>query len=177
MTAFATVAELEAFMATTGLGARGTAFLDYASAEIRSFCRQDLDAVSGRQEEFAALGQYYLSLTETPVTAVSAITENLVSFVDFTWDRAGNIYRTDWSTWEDGPILVTYDSGYGPASDEMVAIKAVCLEIAARALGGSQTGQEIFGSEIPELRGAPVGIFLTEGEERKLRQYEPVVMA
>lgn len=163
-------------MGTSGLGARGTAMLAYASAEIRAFCRQDLDAVTGRQEEFVGdLGRHILSLTQHPVTAVSAITEDAVAFTDFVWNRWGDIHKTDWSEWDTGPIVVTYDSGYAAADDEMVAIKLVCLEVAARAVAGPQ---EIgtFGPEVPELRGAAPGIFLTEGEKATLSQHAPVLV-
>jgi len=39
MADFATVTELEAFLATSGLGARGTTMLGYASALIRGYTR------------------------------------------------------------------------------------------------------------------------------------------
>ena len=178
MADFATVAELEAFMGTSGLGARGTAMLGYASAEIRGFTRQDLDVVAGRQEEFAGgLGRHILSLTQAPVTAVSAITEDAVAFTDFIWDRWGDIHREDWTTWDDGPIIVTYDSGYASTEDEFLQIKSSCLEVASRALSGPQDGLlGTFGTETSELRGASPSIFLTETEKATLMGFMPVTV-
>ena len=166
MADFATVAELEAFLGTSGLGARGTAMLGYASAAIRLFTRQDLEAITGRQEEFAAeWNRYYLSVTQRPVTAAT-MTVDAVAFVDF-WANYmdGTFYRTDGFPWDEGPIVITYDSGYGATSDEFIAIKTICLEVAARALTGPP---ETFGLEIAESRGIAPAIFLTEEEKLTL---------
>lgn len=174
MADFATVAELEAFLGTTGLGARGTAILGYASAAIRGFTRQDIEATTGRQEEFAAdLGRSILHLTQVPVTAVSAITENAVAFTDFVWSRWGAINRGDWTTWDDGPIVVTYDSGYASTDDEFLTAKTICLEVAARAITGPP---ETFGLEVQETRGVAPGIFLTEEEKRMLEPFALVAV-
>ncbi len=167
MADFATVAELETFMGTPSLGARGTAMLGYASAQIRAYTRQDLELTLGRQEEYAGeWDRLYISLTQLPVTAVTSITINAVAFTDH-WTNyiSGDIYRTDGGYWTEGPIIVTYDSGYGPTSDEIIDVKSVCLEMVARALGGSQ---DTFGSEIPELRGAPPLLMLTDEEKHRL---------
>lgn len=170
MADFATVTELEAFMGSGLLGARGTAMLGYASAEIRRYTGQDLEATTGRQEEHAGgLGRFILNTTQVPVIAVTSITENAVAFTDFEWSRWGKINRSDWTTWDDGPIVITYDSGYDSTSDEIAAVKGICLEVAARALSGPQAGGfESFGAEVAELRGAAPAIFLTPGEMERL---------
>ena len=168
MADFATVAELEAFMGGGLLGARGTAMLGYASAEIRRYTRQDIELTTGRQEEHAGLGRFILKTTQVPVNAVTAITEDAVAFTDFEWSRWGNINKSDWTAWDTGPILVTYDSGYETTSDEYAAVKGITLEVAARALGPPLTGFESFGSEVPEVRGAAPQIFLTPGEMERL---------
>lgn len=180
MADFATVAELETFMGNPSgaLGARGTAMLSYASSAIRSYTHQDLDAVTGRQEEHAGdLGRHILTTTQAPVTAIT-ITVDAVAFTDFIWDEWGqDIHKTDWSSWDEGPIRITYDSGWASGSDEMAEIKTICLEVAARALGGNQAGSfETFGSEVPELRGAAPTIFLTQQEERKLDKFIPTTV-
>jgi hypothetical protein len=168
MADFATLAELETWMATSGLGPRGTAVLAAASAKIRAHCGQDLDEVAGRQEAHAGdQGRRILNLTQTPVTAVSEVTVDAVVITDFIWNRWGQIYMEDYSEWE-GAIVVTYDSGYGVTEDEWLAAHFVCLDVAARALGGQQ---ETFGTEIPELRGAPPGIVLTTAEEAALDKH------
>jgi hypothetical protein len=169
MADFATVAELETFMGTTGFGARGTAMLGYASAAIRLHCRQDLDATTGRQEEYAGeWNRYVIQVTQIPVTALT-LTIAAVAFTEFFANYlTGDIWRDDGGPWDEGPILVTYDSGFPSLSDEMLGIKTICLEVAARALGGPS--QDTFGIEVPELRGAAPVIFLTDGEKQKLER-------
>jgi hypothetical protein len=173
MADFATVAELEVFMGSAPLGARGTAMLGYASSKIRRYTQQDLEATTGRQESFAGdAWRDYIELTQRPVTAVSAITIDAVAFTDFTWTRWGLIFKG--SAWDTGPILVTYDSGYASTSDEYLDIKAMCLEVAARALGGNP---ETFGMEVQELRGPTPAIFLTEQEQHDLDALGTVTVA
>lgn len=177
MADFASVGDLETFMGQPGLGARGTAMLGYASAEIRGFTRQDLDVVTGRQEEFAGDASQLLQLTETPVTAVSSITEDGVAFTDFVWSRWGSIHKSDWSAWDTGPIIVTYDSGYATNEDEFLQIKSICLEVASRALGGPQSPEFAnYGIETPELRGAAPAIFLTDSEKQVLSTHAQVTV-
>jgi hypothetical protein len=164
---FATVAELESFLGTSGLGSRGTAMLGYASALIRRYCRQDLEATAGRQEEWAGDDyRHVIGLTQIPITAVSSVTIDGVAFTEF-WANymTGDIWKADGTAWDEGPIVVTYDSGYASASDEMQAVKKVCLEVAARALTGPP---ETFGLEAVELRGAAPGLFLTAEEKAEL---------
>jgi hypothetical protein len=167
MADFATVAELEGFMGTSGLGARGTAMLGYASAAIRLFCRQDIEATAGRQEEFAGeWNRYAIRVTQVPITAVSAITIDAVAFTEFFGNYlAGYLWRNDGGPWNEGPILVTYDSGYAADSDEVAGVKTICLEVAARALTGPP---ETFGLEVAELRGMAPAIFLTDEEKAQL---------
>ena len=97
-----------------------------------------------------------------------------VAFTDFTWSRWGQINKNDFSAWDTGPILVTYDSGYGASSDEMLQVKSICLEVAARAMGGNP---EVFGMEVQELRGPTPAIFLTEGEKQDLDAFTGVAVA
>jgi hypothetical protein len=173
MADFATVAALEEFLGTTGLGARGTAMLGYASAAIRGYCHQDLEETLGRQEEHAGdAGRYVLEVTQRPITALSSITIDAVVFEEF-WANyiVGHIYRLDGGAWADGPIVVTYDSGYAADSDEMADIKSITLEVAARAITGPP---ETFGLEVQELRGVAPAIYLTEEERAKLARYAPV---
>lgn len=175
MADFATVAELETFMGTVGLGTRGTAMLGHASVLIRRTCGgQALEVVTGRQEEFAGSDDTTLFLTQRPVTAVSALTIDAVAFSDFEWTRWGTIVRNDEGEWSVGPIVVTYDSGYTSTEVEFLAVKTICLEVAARALGGPTAGLEQYGTEVPELRGAAPGLFLTEEERMRLIDFGAV---
>ena len=139
-------------------------------AIIRRYTGQDLEETAGRQEEHAGgMGRYQIQLTQVPVTAVSAITEDAVAFTEFQWTRWGKINRTAWTTWDDGPIVITYDSGYAAASDEIAAVKGITVEMVARALGGTQ---DTFGIDAPELRGAPYQLFLTQQETMQLDSLE-----
>lgn len=176
MADFATVAELETFMGQTGLGARGTAMCSHASTAIRLYCGQDLEATTGRQESYAGdPWADYIVLTQRPVTAVSAITIDAVAFTDFTWSRWGQLTRNDSQPWDEGPILVTYDSGYAVGSDEMLGVKTVCLEVAARAMAGSPPNT--FGLEVQELRGPAPQVFLTQEEQSFLDMFTRVAVA
>lgn len=175
MADFATVAELETFMGTSNLGPRGTALLGYASAAIRRYTQQDIEVTAGRQEQYAGdAWAVFISLTQRPVTAVSSITIDGDDFTDFTWTRWGQINRNDWKAWDTGPIVITYDSGYATNSDEYIQTKAICLEVAGRALGGNP---ETFGLEDYEVRGPTPGIFLTVGEKMDLDAFSAVAMA
>lgn len=169
MADFATVAELETFMGTTGLGARGTAMLGYASALIRRYTGQDIEQTLGRQEEFAANAtRRTIELRQVPVTAV-AVTVDAVAFTDFEWDRAtGQLVQVDGGPWDEGPIIVTYDSGYDPASDEATAVKLIALEVASRALAPNAAAFESFATEVGEVRSGPVGVYLAPAEQREL---------
>lgn len=175
MAAFATVAELETHLGTSGLGSRGTAMLATASAQIRLFCAQDLDVVTGRQVTYAGdPWRFRIELTQTPVTAVSAITIDAVAFTDFTWTKWGHITRNDVLAWEDGPILITYDSGWASDSDEIAGVKGICLDIAGRAMTGNPN---TFGLEVQELRGPAPAVFLTDEEKSFLSGFASVAMA
>lgn len=175
MADFAVVAELESFMGSSPLGARGTAMLGYASAAIRRYTQQDLEVTTGRQESWAGdAWRVFIVVTQRPVTAVSAITVDAVAFTDFTWTRWGQINKNDFTPWDEGPVLVTYDSGYAASSDEMVGVKSICLEVAARAMGGNP---ETFGMESMELRGPTPAIFLTESEKADLDGLGTVAVA
>src|SRR5262245_44970945 len=121
MADFATVAELEQFMGMPGsqLGARGTAILGYASAEIRQYLDQDVEQVTGRVESYAAeWNKMVIRVTQVPVTA-AAITVDAVAFTDFFANyTTGDFYRDDGAPWDEGPIVITYDSGYPTTTNE-----------------------------------------------------------
>lgn len=175
MADFATVAELETFLGTTGLGSRGTAMLTHASNAIRLYTKMDLEERLGRQESYAGdAWRTYIPLTQLPVNAVSAITVDGVAFTTFEWTRWGLVNKVDYSAWDTGPILVTYDSGYSTTSTEYSGIKTTCLEVAARALTGNP---DTFGLEDVELRGPAPAVFLTLEEKSFLDRFGTVAMA
>ena len=175
MADFATVAELETYMGVAPLGARGTAMLGYASAAVRRYCQQDLELTSGRQESYAGdAWRVFLTVTQRPVTAVSAITIDGVAFTDFSWTRWGQITKTDFSPWDTGPILVTYDSGYAPTSDEMQSVKMTTCSVASRALGGDP---ETYGLQVEEVRGPTPAMYMNEYDRQSLDAFQTMEMA
>lgn len=178
MADFATVAELETLMGTSGLGARGTAMLGYASALIRREVGMDIEETLGRQEQFAGdPTRLTIVLSQVPVTAVTVDVDG-TALTAFSWDRwTGQLYRDDGMAWAVGPITVTYDSGYTASSDEMIATKLIALEVAARALNPGPVGFDTVGPETAELRGGPVGLFLTPAEQRELQGLGRVAVA
>jgi hypothetical protein len=137
-----------------------------ASAKIRAHCHQDIEATTGRQESFAAeWNRLYIPVTQRPVTAAT-MTVGGVAFTEF-WANymTGDFYRNDGLFWDEGPILITYDSGFAADSDEMQVVHTICKDAAARALAAPL---ETFGPEMPELRGTPPGLFLREEEKADL---------
>jgi hypothetical protein len=159
--------------------ARGaTAMLGYASAEIRGYTGQDLELTTGRQEEFAADPyRRTIAVSQTPVTAVT-VDVDAVPFTDFTWERyTGAIYRDDFMPWDEGPIVVTYDSGYGPTSDEMITVKLITLEAAGRAIAPPLPAFGAFGPEVGEQRGSSAAVFLTPDEMARLDRLSLVALA
>ena len=173
MADFATAAELTSFIGGDAVGTRGTLMLTLASAAIRRFTGQTLDQVTGAQEEFGPSDLEALFLTERPVTAVTEVEVNAVAITDYVWTRWGTIRYSIDAAWSDGAI-VTYDSGYAPASDEMVAVKSICLEAAARAFTRDPTtGSETFGPQ-PEAIGWAPQIILTSEEQARLRDFGAV---
>lgn len=173
MADFATASELETFLGypAGGLaGGRAAAMLGHASAQIRLYCQQDIEFTPGRQEEWAAeWNRYYLEVGQRPITALTSLEIDGVTFTDY-WVNyiAGQIYRNDGLPWDTGPITYTYDSGFAAGSDEMEGVKIVCLEVAARALTGAP---ETFGLEVQELRGVAPAVFLTDEEKRHLDRF------
>ena len=167
MADFATVAELEAYMGQPGLGSRGTAMLGRASAKIRAYTHQDLELTLGRQEEYA--GEWNRARHHgrpDPRRGGDVHHHRRRGVHRLLVERlSGDIYRTDGGYWTEGPIIVTYDSGYATTEDEFETVKGVCLEVAARALGGPQ---DTFGTEIPGLAGTAPRIILTDDEMRAL---------
>lgn len=171
MVDFATVAELELRLGTSGLGARGTALLADASALIRAECDfQDLDARTGRQEEFAGDDDTYrLFLSQRPVTAVTSVEIDGVAFTDYEWARWGRLERNDEGAWSEGPIIVTYDSGYATDDDEWAALKQICCAVAGRGITRETPETAVYGPELSETRGGAVPLYLTTQEIDRLR--------
>ena len=138
MADFATVAELETFMGTAGLGARTPPH--WATPPRRSRLhrpgpRGDDRAArrNGRRTGAPSSG------SPKPVTAVSAATVDAVAFTDFGWTRWGKVYLLDAAAIMTGP---------GPSSSRTTRAtrrlrrdagrEGDRTQVAARAMGGPQ---------------------------------------
>lgn len=177
MADFATTAELGAFLGMPGdAGTRGTLMLTLASALIRLHTGQTLDEVQGAQEAFGPTSLDVLFLTERPVTAVSSVVENGTTITDYIWTRWGTVRHGTDASWDTGNTVVTYDSGFAPASSEMTAIKSICLEVATRAFTNEREGLQVQGLDIPEAIGWTPHLYLTPEEQRTLMQFGPVMV-
>ena len=178
MARFATATELATFLGHPGFSpaTRAEQVLDLASALIRRTCNgQVLEQVSGAQEEFDGEDDLYtIFLTQRPVTAVSSVTVDAVAFTAFEWSRIGTIVKTDDSAWSEGPIVVTYDHGYAAASDELIAVKSICLEASARAITKETADAGTFGEGFEEARGWAPHLFLTDEERDRLVDFGAV---
>lgn len=177
MARFATAAELTTFLGGTVVNTpRAEQVLDLASALIRRTCNgQVLEEVSGAQEEFDGEDDLFsIFLTQRPVTAVSSVTVDAVAFSGFEWSRWGTVVKADDTAWSEGPILVTYDHGYPAASDELLAVKSICLEATARAVTKETSEFGTFGEDIPEARGWTPHLFLTLEERERLQDFGAV---
>lgn len=154
---------------------RATEMLDYASALIRRTCGgQVLEQFLGRQEEFAASSETSIFLSQRPVTDVTEITENAVPFTDFEWDRGGELTRNDGTSWSVGPIVITYDGGYLSTDDEIVVIRGICIEAAARAITKEAPPFETMGEPLVGMAGMPPRLGLTAEEQIRLQDFGPV---
>jgi hypothetical protein len=176
MAAFATTAELTTFLGSDATSARGTMMLDLASALIRRFTGQILDAFTGRQEEFGPTDLDRLFLTQRPVTAVTAVVVDGVTLGtdDYVWTRWGTLYDSSAGAWTGDLTLVTYDGGYAPTDPEMIAVKGICLEVAGRAfLHEPASGPENFGPGSEAIGWAPQ-IVLRPEEQDRLRDFGSV---
>jgi hypothetical protein len=179
MAAFATAAELQTFIGGTGLDTtRADALLGHASAVIRRFTGQTLSEELGDVATFWPTDSVNLILPQRPVTDISSITEGPGAdpVTDFLFSRVGVIRRSFEFPlpWDKGTV-VTYDHGYAAGSDEIAAIKTVCLQVAARTLQDAGAQIEQFGPGTEAVGFSPDAI-LTAEEKRLLADFGHVLV-
>jgi hypothetical protein len=142
--------------------ARATSMVNYASAIIRQHTGQTLSAVTGDAVIFGVSGRIVLTLPEKPVTAVTEVLVDDVAITDFVWTRSGDLYKLSWDTlWTfTDHVQVTYDHGFASDSEEMEMVKAICLQVAARAISMNKRSEfEQYGGSASEASGfAPEAI-------------------
>lgn len=139
MASFASVADLEAFLAKDFAAGAETiqaqAALDTATAEIKAWTGQTIEQASDTVVlDPNAAGVVFLP--QVPVTAVSAVSVDgtaLTVASDVDWYSYGALYRDDNTTWgtERQTVSVTYTHGYATIPDDL---KRVCVKRAARIL-------------------------------------------
>lgn len=172
--AFASVAELGTHLQTSiGVDKQASAqlALDMATGLIKADLGQQVDQVT-ETITLPADGSDVLLLPEIPVTAVASVTYDgaVLPATDYTWTRAGIITRAKGYFWEE-PTTVTYTHGYA-AADVPVALKALCLSVAARYFGNpkgydSKSGDN-FAVSYYRSQGA-----LSDAERRMLNPFRP----
>ena len=173
---FASAAE---FLQYGGIGpqddlARVQQHLDLASSIIRRFTDQTLSVVVDDVVELEGVSRTTLILPERPVTAVSSVVVDGVTLdpADYTFTSSGLLKRIiDWTT----GATVTYTHGFPEGSDDYKAIKAICMDIAARSFTLNERGQgEAFGQELLESRGWAPAVFLLPNEQNLLMDFGKV---
>lgn len=168
--AFATVEELEAFVGESLDDARAQHFLDLATAAILNHI--DDPTLVANDSVTLDGGVSYL-FVDGPVTAVTSITVDgtLVASTNYVWNEAGTIRGVDSYVFGSGiaSVVVTFTHGYSIIPDD---IKAVCLNIAARAI--TDEGGSVLSGGIPEARGWGPEVRLRPEEEMLLSRYAPV---
>lgn len=137
MSAFCTIADLEAFLQVV-IGtpnASAEAAIAGASAAIQNYTRQRIEQVAN--DVLTLTIEVYRSvilLPELPVTAVASVVEDGTALTvgdQYRWTSAGLLVRQSrpWgSGWQD--VVVTYTHGYATIPDDL---KEVCKRAAARA--------------------------------------------
>lgn len=187
--AFATLPDLEAFLGEDFDPARadlGELALDLATAGIRTFTGQHIEAVADDSVTLDGNDRSVLFLPELPVTDVASVTVDgtVLAFVagqyDYTWTEGGVVTRR-WGTWGSTPrsIVVVYSHGYATVPDD---IRSVCLSVAARGMSNplglrsESVGSYSYSVAVPAT-GVPTGLSLNDAEQDMLRSYRVPVLA
>lgn len=177
--AFASVSDLATHL-RTDLSAEDTATatqaLDLATAFIKVYTGQDIEAVDNRAQTFRAdKCTRTLVLDQIPVRAVDGLTVDTVAFTDFDVDLpSGIIVRNDylgatgWNAFE--KIVVTYDSGYAAIP---VALKSICLQLAARNMAAPTAWASESVGNYSRASGRDSEGGLTMAERRVLDRFRP----
>ena len=142
MTNFATRADVEAFLQVSIAEAEQIVSVERAlteaTAAIRNYCHQYLEAVADDEITLDSGGGARLFLPELPVVEVSAVVEDGESLDvddDYKMGQWGILHRVG-RKWAAGIqiVTITYSHGYATLPDDLIA---VCTRAAAR---GFQSG-------------------------------------
>lgn len=181
-TAFASSDELASMSNDESLDSlRGVLLLEQASAVIQTYCRQTFDRVVDDEVELRGTWAGRLQLPERPVESVSAVAVDGTAIDDYrrvrdvlfrgrqdAWNVRNKSSRGHWG----GPesvVTVTYTHGW-----EIVpgAVKAVCLQVAARAAVNPRAAtQESIGDWSASWGSSGGGFALTMAEQSILDRF------
>ena len=176
--AFATVSDLATHL-KAALSAEDTATatqaLDLATAFIKTYIGQELEAVDNRVQVFRGRNLNALILNELPIRAIDSVTVDTVAFTDYDIElKEGIIYRNDdlgctsWNAFE--KVVVTYDSGFTTIPP---TLKMICLHVAAREFAApTHWSSEGIGNYNRVAESDSAGAF-TKGERALLHRYRP----
>jgi hypothetical protein len=188
--AFAVAADLATFLGTDVDAARADEVLADATAAIKGYTRQTIEAVPNDDVVLRGTWSQELWLPERPVTAVSSVVIRngaifasefpLVADKDYRWDRRGLLRRVAYVTgrllapasgyWggEMAYVEVTYSHGFAQIPDD---IRAVCLSVASRVYVNPQAIlRESVGSYTVQY-GRTAAAQLDDEEKAQLNRY------
>ena len=121
-------------------GTRGQLLLESASAIIRNHCRQTFDLVEDDEVELRGTARSRLLLPERPVVSVASVTldGDTLDADSYSRVRDGLWRQNGWGD-ESTLVQVTYTHGFAEGTPAMETLKAVCLQVAARAAANPQS--------------------------------------
>ncbi len=165
--------------------ASATLAKDSAQAIVRGYCRQELTTAtySGVLLPIEVEGpSYIVRLPQRPVTAVSSVSVNGVTYTlgtDYAWNGYGDYLRLrkvdeSSASFEDWPLAtVTYTAGFATVPAD---IKAVALAVAARQYDNPQGLRQTTIDDYSETRAGAdddlAGTGLLKPEQRILDRYK-----
>jgi hypothetical protein len=158
---FCTVADIEVILGvavpTAGLASAEAAIAE-ATAAIKEYCRQALEAVTDDEVVLDGNGATCILLPELPVTSVDSVQldgEALVVDSDYKVGRHGRLHRTNGAVWTAGVqnVEVTYSHGYD-------TLPYIIVSVASRAAARRYQA----GLRAAELSGVPGVAALSLGD-------------
>lgn len=136
---FADSATLSAFTGDPSLDSpRGDLLIESASAIIRNHCRQTFDIVENDEVELRGTSLKRLMLPERPVVDVTSVAVDGETVENYRRVRDG-LWRNEGWGGKSSLVEVTYSHGFAVDSAAMEVVKAVCLQVAARAAANPQS--------------------------------------
>lgn len=180
-----TVSDLAAYLQRDLDTSSATLAKDSAQGLVRAYCRQEITTAVYTDAKLridVADWSYVVRFPQFPVTAVSSVAVNGVTYVngtDYAWDGISpriRLRKIDEAaaSFEDFPVAtVTYTAGY-PTTPP--AVKAVALAVAARQYDNPQGLRQVSVDDYSETRAGAdddlAGTSLLAAEKRILDVYK-----